>query len=129
MRETMVEADLAQRVSISFSFRFNTVKRDESVSQDTRLYYYLLDINKKKTNTSICHDSAWPNRKVGTAASFLAHRFYLSVWLLCEEFYAEAVSKYIQVGPAQERWGQGYELMYEMLPVKIFHHRQWIKNK
>lgn len=48
MRETMVEADLAQRVSISFSFRFNTVKRDESVSQDTRLYYYLLDINKKK---------------------------------------------------------------------------------
>lgn len=69
-------------------------------------------------------------QKSGNCSIILSTPFlFISVAAVWSEFYAEAVSKYIQVGQAQERWGQGYELMYEMLPVKIFHHRQWIKNK
>lgn len=39
-------------------------------------------------------------RKVRTAVSFSASNFSLSLQMLCEQFFAEAVSKYIQATQA-----------------------------
>ena len=78
----------------------------EITAQTNRTVVVISKYEKNKANTSICYDSAWTNRKARTAVLFLEPHFSLSLQTLCEQCYAEVVSKYIQAAQALYRRGE-----------------------